>query len=60
MKKSDLVVGPSILTEDTKNNIARAIAQYRQTGKKPGSVEFIKQTPVKVETHMGRKKSTYK
>jgi hypothetical protein len=46
-KNVDLVVGPSILTEDTKDNIARAIAQYRETGKKPDSVEIAIRKPVR-------------
>ncbi|RKR84656.1 hypothetical protein BDD43_4905 [Mucilaginibacter gracilis] len=39
-KNVDLVVGPSILTEDTKKHIAQAIAQYHKTGRKPVSVEI--------------------
>jgi hypothetical protein len=43
-KNVDLVVGPSILTEDTKKHIAQAIAQYHKTGRKPVSVEINTQT----------------
>jgi hypothetical protein len=42
-KNVDLVVGPSILTEDTKKHIAQAIAHYHKTGRKPGSVKISKQ-----------------
>ena len=53
-KNVDLVVGPSILTEDTKNKIAQAIAQYRETGKKPDSVEIAAHGTVRRAKHSKR------
>lgn len=47
-KNVDLVVGPSILTEDTKKHIAQAIARYHKTGRKPVSVEISTQMAVSV------------
>ena len=38
-KNIDLVVGPSILTEETKNIITQAIAQYKKTGQKPDTLK---------------------
>jgi len=55
-KNIDLVVAPSVLTEDTKNNIRQAIAQYKKTGEKPESVVFVIQGSVKISTHIGRSK----
>jgi len=46
-KNVDLVVGPSILTDDTKNKIALAIAHYKETGKKPVSVKNAADSPAK-------------
>ena len=56
-KDVDLVVGPSILTEDTKNRIAHAIEEYRRTGKKPANTEFFIQGSTKASTHIGRTRS---
>lgn len=52
-KNVDLVVGPSILTEDIKDRIAYAIQEYRKTGKKPVSTEFFTQGSAKVSTNIG-------
>jgi hypothetical protein len=40
----DLVVAPSVLTAETKNKIEQAIAQYKKTGKKATSGDFINQS----------------
>lgn len=56
-KDVDLVVGPSILTEATKNKIADAIEEYRRTGKKPVRTEFFTQGSVKASTNIGRTSS---
>ncbi len=37
-KNVDLVVAPSILTEEAKHAISDAIAQYKKTGKEPASI----------------------
>lgn len=55
-KNIDLVVAPSILTEDIKYSIQQAIALYKKTEKKPESVEFVMQGSVKVSTHPIRSK----
>jgi hypothetical protein len=57
-KDVDLVVGPSILTEDIKNRIAYAIEEYRRSGKKPVSTEFFTQGSVKVSTNIGGTRPT--
>jgi hypothetical protein len=56
-KDVDLVVAPSVLTEETKNKIEQAIAQYKKSGQKPISVEFVTQGSIKMSTHIGRTKS---
>ena len=55
-KNVDLVVGPSVFTEATRQTIAQAIAQYRKTGQKPVSVKIVTQGSVKMATHIGRTK----
>ena len=47
-KGVDLVVSPSVFTEQTKNKIARAIAEYKKTGQKPVNVKITvkEHTPV--------------
>ncbi len=37
-KNVDLIVGPSVLTDENKKIISDAIAQYHKTGKQPISV----------------------
>jgi hypothetical protein len=56
-KNVDLMVGPSILTEDAKNKIAEAIAQYKKTGKKPASAEIITHNSVTSRGRTQRSKS---
>lgn len=56
-KNVDLVVGPSVFTEATRQTIAQAIARYKQTGQKPLSVAIVTQGSVKVATHIGRAKT---
>jgi hypothetical protein len=55
-KNIDLVVGPSILTEETKKKITQAIAQYKKTGQKPVSVKISTQGSVNM-THTDRAKA---
>jgi hypothetical protein len=45
-KNIDLVVGPSILTRDTKDKIAEAISHYKKTGEKPVSNGIMTQNSV--------------
>lgn len=52
-KNVDLVVGPSVLTEDTKNKIEQAIAQYKNTGQKSVGGVSAKQGSVKASHHTG-------
>jgi len=54
-KNIDLVVGPSIFTEETKDRITQAIAQYKKTGQKPISVAAS--DAVKMAAHTGRTKA---
>lgn len=56
-KNVDLVVGPSIFTEATRQTIAQAIARYKKTGQKPVSVNVVTQGSVKVVTRIGRTKT---
>jgi len=56
-KNVDLVVGPSVFTEETRKKITQAIAQYKKTGEKPNSVDFITQGSVKKVTHIRRANS---
>jgi hypothetical protein len=39
-KNVDLIVGPSVFTDDTKHTIANAIALYKKTGQKPASLSI--------------------
>jgi len=39
-KNVDLIVGPSVFTEATRQTIAQAIARYKKTGQKPVSVQI--------------------
>lgn len=57
-KNIDLVVGPSVFTEATRQTIAQAIARYKKTGQKPVSVKAVTQGSVKVATHIGHAKTT--
>jgi len=59
-KNVDLLVAPSILTEDIKNNIRQAIAQYKKTGETPAGVEFVMQGSVKISTRNGPSKHAKK
>jgi hypothetical protein len=54
-KNVDLLVAPSVLTEDTKQKIEQAIAQYRKTGQKPADAGTVSQGSVKVSTRIRRK-----
>jgi len=49
-KNVDLVVGPSVFTEATRQTIAQAIARYKKTGQKPISVQIVTQGSVKAAT----------
>jgi hypothetical protein len=49
-KDVDLVVGPSVFTEATRQTIAQAIARYKKTGQKSVSVQIVTQGSVKVAT----------
>ncbi|QEC78349.1 hypothetical protein [Mucilaginibacter ginsenosidivorax] len=42
-KNVDLIVGPSVFTEATRQTIAQAIARYKKTGQKPASVQITTQ-----------------
>jgi hypothetical protein len=42
-KDVDLVVGPSVFTEATRQTIAQAIARYKKTGQKSVSVQITTQ-----------------
>lgn len=54
----DLVVGPSVLTEASKQTIAQAIARYKKTGQKTASLKLITQGSTEVKTFTGHKKTT--
>jgi len=56
-KNVDLVVGPSVFTEATRQTIAQAIARYKKTGQKPVSVKIITQGSVNVVGHISRTKT---
>jgi hypothetical protein len=56
-KNIDLVVGPSVLTEDTKNKIEQAIARYKKTGQKSVADVFAKQGSVNASNQIGYKKT---
>lgn len=53
LKTIDLLLGPSILTEVDKKTISKAIAQYKQTGKKPA------RQSLKVSINSEREKANY-
>ncbi|MDB5283927.1 MAG: hypothetical protein JWO06_3002 [Bacteroidota bacterium] len=55
-KNIDLVVGPSVLTEDTKSKIEQAITQYKKTGQKSVAGVYVKQDSTKMSNHAGHKK----
>lgn len=42
-KNVDLIVGPSVFAEATRQTIAQAIARYKKTGQKPVSVQITTQ-----------------
>jgi len=56
-KHVDLVVGPSIFTEATRQTIAQAIARYKKTGQKPMSVAISTQDLIKVATRVAGSKT---
>ena len=53
-KNIDLVVGPSVLTDESKKRIAQVIAQYKKSGQKATNIAFVTQGSVQVSTHIGR------
>jgi hypothetical protein len=57
-KNVDLLVGPSVFNEGTKNRIIRAIAQYKKTGEKPVSIEVVAQGSFNSKTYTGPSKSS--
>jgi hypothetical protein len=56
-KNVDLVVGPSVFTDETRNKIIQAIAQYKKTGEKPVSIGFATQGSIRTKAHISRAKS---
>jgi hypothetical protein len=57
-KNVDLIVGPSVFTEATKQTIAQAIAQYKKTGQKPETAQIDTPGSENIATHFSRKKTS--
>jgi hypothetical protein len=51
-KNVDFVVGPSVLTEEAKNAISSAIAQFHKTGKTPVNINSVTKKQTKSNTKL--------
>lgn len=55
-KNVDFIVGPSVFTEEAQHIIARAIAQYKETGQQPNSISVVTQAVIATTTSIDRTK----